>query len=336
MNIYIDEAGVFLKPSSNKSAISTVGALIIPEDYTEKIFQEFEDIKASWGYANSEIKGSKLNENQISDVAKILNKYDVVFEVIAIDMNIQDNAAITAHKMDRAKKMTDCITDEFNTTLIDNLHKTRREIEALSNQLYIQVQLTIHLLIKILQKTTLYYSTRLPHELEFFNWLIDAKNNNITTSEKLWSSLVLPIAQSESFKNPLIVIKEGDYSYFHKSRKVDQVPNYLKPHIGDKPPSEFTELNTIFNENLHFEDSKNDLGLQLSDILTSAIRRSMNGNLQKAGWKDIGQIMLMGETQTITLMNMSEYCDDSVYTIAPPYYDVIEYIDKVSKSIFLD
>ena len=37
MNIYIDEAGIFVKPNENKCAISTVGALILPENKTKII-----------------------------------------------------------------------------------------------------------------------------------------------------------------------------------------------------------------------------------------------------------------------------------------------------------
>lgn len=34
----------------------------------------------------------------------MLQKYNVMFEVVAIDMNIQNNDNITDHKLDRAQK----------------------------------------------------------------------------------------------------------------------------------------------------------------------------------------------------------------------------------------
>jgi hypothetical protein len=89
-------------------------------------------------------------------------------------------------------------------------------------------------------------------------------------------------------------------------------------------------LKSIFSKNLKFEDSKNSLGLQLSDILITAIRRSMNGNLQLEGWKNFGEIMLMGEKQTITLMNMSDNSDFSAYKTNPPYFKVIDHINRTS------
>ena len=335
MNIYIDEAGVFVKPKTNKCAISAIGALILTEKDTEEIFTKFNEIKTSWGCADTEIKGSSLNESQVSTVIEMLSNYSIIFEVIAIDMNIQKEEDITALKMDRAKKMTDIITDEFNPTLIKNLQKMKNEIENLSNQLYTQLHLTIELLINVLQKSTLYYSLREAKELEYFNWVIDAKNENMTTSEKLWSTLILPLAQSKSLKKPLITIKEGNYDYFYKSRNIDEIPEYLKNYCSAKSPSEFSELKSIFNKNMSFEDSGNNLGLQLSDILTTSIRRGMNGNLQIEGLKNLNKIMVQFQTKAISFMSITENCDYSVYQEAPPYYDLIAHINKTAKDIFL-
>ncbi|WP_066408237.1 hypothetical protein [Aliarcobacter skirrowii] len=127
---------------------------------------------------------------------------------------------ITAHKLDSAQKMISCITDEFSKILINNLHKIKEEIESLPNQLYVQVSITIELLIQVFQKTMLNYSLRKPKELEFFKWIVDAKDLNITTSEKIWKKLILPLAQSKSLDKPLLMIKEGNYRYFFKIEKV--------------------------------------------------------------------------------------------------------------------
>lgn len=333
MNIYIDEAGVFVKPSQNKCAISAVGALILPEKKEKIIFSRFEALKSKWGFNGKEVKGSKLNEYQVSSVIEILKNYNVMFEVVAIDMNIQNDDGITTHKLDRAQKMISCITDEFNETLIENLHKTKKEIESLSNQLYIQVSLTIEILIQVFQKTMLNYSLRKPKELEFFKWIVDAKNLNITTSEKIWKTLVLPLAQSRSFDEPLLMLKEGDYSHYYKNRKSGDIPNYLSEHIKDKDPNNFTELNSVYSD-IKFKDSKNSLGVQLADILITSMRRSMNGNLQKDGWKNFGNIMVMGKKQSITLLNMDEVSNFKKYNIDPSYFEVIAYLDKTSKTIF--
>lgn len=331
MNIYIDEAGVFVKPSEDKCAVSTVGALIIPEKKERIIFSKFEALKNKWGFNGTEVKGNKLNEYQVSSVIELLEKYNVMFEVIAIDMNIQSEQGITNHKFDRAQKMISCITDEFNEVLIKNLHKTKEEIESLPNQLYVQMSLTIDLLIQVFQKTMLNYSLRKPKELESFKWIVDAKNFNITTSEKIWKTLILPVAQSKSFNEPVIMIKEGDYSHYYKNRKSGNIPNYLSAHIKDKDPNSFTELNSVYSD-ITFKDSKNSLGVQLADILVTSIRRSMNGNLQKKGWGNFGNIIVMGKKQSITLLNMYEGYNFDKYETDPPYFEVITHLNKTCKT----
>lgn len=333
MNIYIDEAGIFVKPEQNKCAVSAVGALILPENKTKIIFSKFEALKNEWGYKGLEVKGSQLNESQVNSVIKMLQQYNVMFEVVGIDMNIQNNDDITAHKLDRAGKMISCITNEFNEILIANLHKIKKEIESLSNQLYVQVSITIELLIQVFQKTMLNYSLRKPKELESFKWMVDAKDLSITTSEKIWKTLILPLAQSRSFDKPLLMIKEGDYSHFFKNRKSGDIPSYLTNHVGDRDPNDFFEINSVFSD-IKFENSENNLGVQIADILTTSIRRSMNGKLQKNGWKNFGDIIVMGEKQSIKLMGMSEESNFDKYDINPPYFEVIRELDKTSKTIF--
>ncbi|WP_304545675.1 DUF3800 domain-containing protein [Sulfurimonas microaerophilic] len=332
MNIYIDEAGSFVKPEQNKCAISTVGALILPENKTKIIFSKFEALKKKWGFADTEIKGSQLDESQVNSVIEMLSKYNVMFEVVAIDMNLEENDITTEHKLNRAQKLVDSITEEFNENLIQYIHNTKQEIESLPNQLYVQVTLTIELLIQIFQKTTLYYSLRKPKELENFKWMVDAKNMNMTTSEKVWSELILPLAQTRSFEEPLMMLNEGDYSYFFKNRTRGEIPEYLIPHVGERDPNDFSELNSVFSD-ITFEDSKNNLGIQLADILTTAIRRSMNGNLQKNGWKNFGKVIVMGKKQSITLRSISEEANPDKYETKPPYNEVIGDLNKTTKSI---
>lgn len=332
MNIYIDEAGIFVKSLENKCAISAVGALILPEDKTKIIFSKFEALKNKWGFKGEEVKGSKLDESQIFSVIEILKNYNVMFEIVAIDMNIQNDDCITSHKLDRAQKMISCITEKFNETLIENLHKTKEEIESLPNQLYVQVSLTIELLMQVFQETILNYSLRKPKELELFKWIVDAKSSDLTTSEKIWKTLILPLAQSKSFNEPLLMIKEGDYTYYYKNRKSGDIPNYLSEYVKDKDPNSFTELNSVYSD-IKFTDSRNNLGVQLADILTTSIRRSMNGNLQEKGWKNFGNIIVMGKKQSITLMNMDEDSNFEKYEIDPPYFEVISHLNKTARRI---
>jgi Protein of unknown function (DUF3800) len=51
-----------------------------------------------------------------------------------------------------------------------------------------------------------------------------------------------------------------------------------------------TDATRLFSEQRTFEDSKRSLGLQLADILATILRRALNENLQRDGWKDIGKL----------------------------------------------
>jgi hypothetical protein len=59
----------------------------------------------------------------------------------------------------------------------------------------------------------------------------------------------------------------------------------------------------------------------------------MNGNLQKEGWKNFGDIIVMGEKHSITLLNMNEDANFEKYDIDPSYFKVIEHLDKTAKTI---
>ncbi|WP_066408239.1 hypothetical protein [Aliarcobacter skirrowii] len=61
MNTYIDEAGIFVKPEQNKCAVSTVGALILPENKTNIIFSKFEALKNKCGGGIKVKKLKKVN-----------------------------------------------------------------------------------------------------------------------------------------------------------------------------------------------------------------------------------------------------------------------------------
>lgn len=333
MHIFIDEAGAFIKPKENKSNVSAVGALIIPENYIDSIFDDFLTLKEKWGNRNDEIKGSKLNEEQISEVIQVLSHYDVMFEIAAIDMLTQDDHSITQHKMNQAYMIIKNITENFNPLLIDNLHKTKQDIENLPNQLYIQAILTIELLTIILQKSTLYYSQRIPASLANFFWSVDAKNEKITTYEKLWKSLILPISQTKFLQNPIVFLKEGDYSHFNNTRKILEIPEYLNEIVHDKNPDNYFDPKNIFSKSITFEHSHNNLGLQLVDILITAFRRSMNGNLQYDGWNQFGKIMVQSLGQTVALLDLSNTHMSYKHKSKPPYYDIIQHIENTRKNI---
>ena len=54
MHIYIDESGIFANPQRKPNSPSVVAALVIATAKQEMLVEEFECMKASWGYAATE------------------------------------------------------------------------------------------------------------------------------------------------------------------------------------------------------------------------------------------------------------------------------------------
>ena len=71
MNIYIDESGIFANPNSRSKALSCVGALVIPTCSIDKVLSKFADLRNGWLGSTAEIKGSKLNEEQVASVVEL-------------------------------------------------------------------------------------------------------------------------------------------------------------------------------------------------------------------------------------------------------------------------
>ena len=67
--------------------------------------------------------------------------------------------------------------------------------------------------------------------------------------EAFWSTFVLPAAEEQSQARPLLLNKNGDYSYFRK---------YMETRPDGQPGK--IELQRIFSDNLSFRDSGSEPG----------------------------------------------------------------------------
>ena len=336
MNIFVDEAGIFVIPQKDKSTVSCVGALVLPESSTTEIFNCFEKLKESWGVRIGEIKGNQLNEDEVSSLINLLDKYDIIFQVTAIDMNMQTDIHLTKHRLLQAEKLTEKLTEKHQRTLIKQLQEIKRYLENLTNQLYVQASCTFELLYNVIQKATLYYSQRIPTELGEFYWFIDAKDKDITPFEEFWSKLIIIALQSKSFREPFISLSDGDYSYFEKYCGISQEPPAHIKHVVSKTrPFEFIKIKEIYKKHLRFEQSHANLGIQMVDMLTTSIRRAMNGSLQRNGWENIGKLMVQSlkGSNTIQLINLISE-DSFSYSIGKPsYWTVVPVVNSNCKGI---
>jgi len=334
MYIYIDESGIFSNPSGKKKAVSCVAALVIPEQYRKYIYKRFKHLKASWGIGSGEPKGGKLDEKQIAYVISILNDYDVIVTACGIDIGVHTNDQISAHKEMQAANTTRHLTPEHHPNLIRQVEELRERYLQLPNQLYTQSVLLTVLVISVMRIATLYYCQRDPLTLSHFRWVIDAKGDSLTNYEDLWSTVTMRFCESESLSRPMAFLEGGDYYWFDRRFSVDMAgpPKHLQP-FRDKErqnePFHAFDAKKVLSEHRSFETSKQNLGLQLVDIVVNAIRRALHGNLQIEGWGNLGRLMVSAEKGK-NAMQMVALHNETIPK-PMPYARIIKHFDALSK-----
>jgi hypothetical protein len=280
MHIFIDESKNFLIPSQVKCAVSCVSCLVIPDEDYQAISNAFEALKADWGVSHTEVKGKDLDEQRIDSVVRMLNRYDVIFETVAIEMALETECGILNHKNAQANKLMEKITPAHLPSLVESIKEAQKKFVDMPNQLYVQTVLMVRLVANILQKASLYYAQRKPKELGRFYWVVDAKDKTMTPYEEFWKSITLPFLQTITLREPIILLNGADYTSFMPFYgEMARAPEHLLEAVGEDSPFAYMEINKIMKD-LSFKNSERENGLQLVDILCNAIQRAMNGNLQ--------------------------------------------------------
>ena len=304
MRIYIDEAGPFVPPNPPRSAFSLVLALIVPTAIEKELFYEFLHLRDTWPNQNVEIKGSSLDELQAAQLINLVLRYDVLVQFMALDTSTHPDALVEDFKNRQADGVTANITREHHPGPVLYLHQLGEAVRSMSNQLFLQAFATWELIIRTIREGTLYLVQRQPQELGDIGWVIDRKDRTITQMEETWSTLILPMSESAFASEPLICIAEADYSHF------DARYGFTEATADPEMVRQMHWLNSVFGKprkakdavNIDakrlltgqqtFEDSRNSLGLQLTDMLASILRRALNDRLQFAGWKEFGGLLV--------------------------------------------
>lgn len=297
MYIFIDESGNFVVPSK-PHAVSCIAALVVPEPFAATLFRKFRKAIRPWKLQAKEVKGSKLDEQQMATVFKLMRRFDVLVVAVCMDMGLHTEASIDIHKNGQAdvfqKKATEVMYPEMKHSLED----LAARIRALPNQLYAQSIVLTELVGEVFSASTLYYAQRIPSTLGSFKWRVDAKDRRTTEYEELWMKIVLPLFQAKFLHQPLIQLEGADYSAFAKfSKTASEPPVHLKDHISDRwassaMPFRYMDIREILTDNLKFHASERYTGLQLVDIVASAIRRACNQTLQSQGWEGVCKLMV--------------------------------------------
>lgn len=304
MRIYIDEAGSFIPPTPRQPLYSLVLALIIPTAIEEDLLYEFLRLRDTWPNQDVEIKGSSLDESQAAQVISLVLRYDTLVQFIALDANSHPDSVIEDFKNRQADAVTANITREHHPGPIPHWHQLGEAVRTMPNQLFLQAFATWELIIRTIREGTLYFVQRQPEELGNISWVIDRKDKTTTEMEDTWSTLILPYSESAFALESLACIKGEDYSHFDARYGVTERTadaemlrhiQWLGSVYGKSMKSKGTagiNARRLLTEQRTFQDSRDSLGLQLCDMLSTILRRALNDRLQLHGWKDFGGLLV--------------------------------------------
>jgi hypothetical protein len=268
-----------------------VGALVVPDRDADALFRAFEELTAPWRRGGQEVKGRALSETQIAGVIELVGRYDALFDVRGIDMGLHDAARIATFQDGQAMAVTAQITADHGSDWQRWGAETEARMRGLSPQLFLQCMVTIYLVLDLLQAATIYYAQRAPEELGAFHWFVDPKASNRTELERLWTDVMMPMAQTQSTVEPFGTLERCDYSHFSRYYVAPEaLPSELAEHMRDKPHDGGIQLKEIMTD-LMFPDSARTTGLQIVDILLSAFCRGLNETLGERGWSMLGRLM---------------------------------------------
>jgi hypothetical protein len=312
VHIYLDEAGSF--SGFHAGSISAVGALAIPDSKIEFLQKKYAKIRRDLPLQKGEVKGRLLDERQIDLVVTLLARNEVLFEVTVTDLGVQSEAHVVAYKDAHAQGMLER-AHRFKEPARQEVEAACRQIQATSVPLYLQAISTFKLLESVIHHVPLFFAQRRPADLGTFAWIVDGKDRTRTTNwETWWSWYARGALATMSKRRPATRMEGADYSHFERFCSSDTEGDHVK-------------LSRLLH-NLRFS-SEPEMGLELVDILVTATRRALVGNLQFLGWKNIRRLMVHRPDHYIKLIVLGE--TDVIYNA--PHADVVRYFSTGGKSM---
>ncbi len=287
-----------------------------------------------------EIKGRDLDEDSVSRVVTLCERFPLFLAIASVEMSNYRLEWIAEHQRAQAEFL---VSGSVGTgpRFRSDIQKISADLLALSPQLYLQLVTLNALIVDVIRAAILYFPDRCPSELGHFKWRLDRKSINSESFERLWQLLVMPYLQTTFAKDPMIELKNHDYSYFARfsNPPVEEPPEHLKELLGSNlrgssGPYVSTDLRKLLSEDLDVVDSAQDGGIQLADVLANAFRRACAGRLRRHGWRNMGRLMLRpeGANRSVRLIDLST----SDHPGAPrEYWHVIQELNAKSSLPFV-
>lgn len=305
--ICIDESGSFVQSVAAGSWCAVVGYTFAERRKTANL-DALQRLKTTYALGKREIKLKEVSESDYFRFLGDLRRAGGALFAVATDGALADPDAVRTHRDIQAQNIRNNVPkmkfDEGKAAVAT----LAEEIQALSPQLYVQLVCQIELLSDLLRRGILFFVQRDPVTLRRFVWRIDQKNTEKSIFERVFEKVAPALLQSMSFENPAIFLKEADYSYFRRFEfTVEEYPKYLQ-ELGYQPESTIN-IGKILREDMTFPDSKDDLSVQIADLLAAGLRSVLRGKFtdNKGAAALIGQLMVKNSKRNppISLVHLS-------------------------------
>lgn len=281
MQVFIDESGTFT--GYHAGSISVVGALAIPDGNMPRLRKKYARIRKGLLTDGDEVKGRDLNPAQVNRVVRLIKDRNAIFEVTAVDLGLHTEAGVLTYRQQLAAQMQAQLP-QIPDAVREQVAAASNYIPQISAQLFLQALVTFDLMHRVISHTTLFFAQRKPETLGTLNWVIDGKNPDKVTNWENWLKFyaqgalaTLSARDPAPRPNP----KEGsllNFTYFDKA------------HNGKFGNDEGIDP-ALLLKHVRFS-SDIEMGLELVDILCTAIRRTLRGILDRAGWINVHKLMI--------------------------------------------
>jgi hypothetical protein len=311
MHIYMDESGTFVPDKG----LAVVSAFMVPDRQIGGLEKLYRRLRPSLPKERGEVKGRLLAEREVAAVAEIARKVGCLLETTAVDMTDNTTAEVEDHRGRHVDAMARHITDEHHENVRTQIARLQEQLRIMPLQLYVQSAVMGHLIHVLLRHTSVYFALRDGRELGNYAWVIDAKGKEekITPWERWWSTVITPMLESESFREPGWAIEGGDYRFEEKF--LTEPSEWKRQFTNPTDRSRYLDTGAILKTNFRFSADA-EIGLEIADILANATRRALTGNLAPEGYLPIRRLMIHRRHHYISLIALHdrEICGPKPYS----------------------
>jgi hypothetical protein len=301
MQIFMDESGTFVPDKG----LAVVSALVVPDHQIAGLEKLYKRLRRSLPKERGEVKGRLLAEREVAAVAEIARKVGCLLETTAIDMTDNTAADVEDHRGRQVAAMALHITDEHHENVRNQIARLQEQLRAMPLQLYVQAAVMGHVIHVLLRHTSVYFALRDGRELGSYAWVIDAKGKEekITPWEKWWLTVITPMLESKSFREPGWAIEGGDYRFEEKF--LTEPSEWKRQFTNPTDRSRYLDISAILKTNFRFSADA-EIGLEIVDILANATRRALTGKLAPEGYLSIRRLMIHRRHHYISLIALHE------------------------------